>query len=1024
MSGAFIHLNARSCFSMLSGVCGVEELPAMAAAAGMDAIALTDIDNMCTIVPFAAACSEAGVRPIFGVELTDSVSVEDGGFEASAVLLARNGSGYSELCRMVTSRKLDEDFSFGEALKSVSDDVYVLSSDPHMLERLAGREHLRAKLPVIEGREYDRIRWRLSDLAARRKIMTVAAGPVAFARPRDHLAHRVLTAIRLRKTVGTLLPNEAEPRGAYFRTGREIEKVFGPDAGPVLETARIASDCHVDPGIGKRRLPRFMLPPGESAAEVLRRTTQRGLRKRLGSVSEREMTEALGMLEYELSVIEGKGLADYFLICWDIVRFASLRGMRSLGRGSAGNSLVSYALGITHVNPLRHNMFFERFLNPEREQLPDFDIDFATDDREEVLQYIFRRYGEDHVAMIGTYCTLRARSAIRETAKALGIPEGEVAPLIKMIPFYSSIDRLEDLRKVSPRAADLPLEQEPLKTLLPIAIRIGGFPRHMGTHPCGLVISPEPITDVMPLQRGDKGYEITQWSMYEVEDAGLVKIDILGQKGLAVIQEAAAMASSKGEKVLHPERIDYFNDPATKALLREGKTEGCFYIESPIMMQLMRQAKCEDFEVLTALSSIIRPGVSSHGGKQSYLRRSLGLEEVEKHHPAVEAVLCDTFGCLIYQEQVIRLAVAVAGMSYAEADGLRRCMSFKNTDGETFEGYREAFMSGAARKGIPDSVATDVFDRIAAFAGYAFCKAHSASFAVESFESAWWKAHYPAEFMAAVLSNGGGYYSFEEYLEEAKRIGLTVLPPCVNESGIRHSGSGRKLRVGFCQVKGLTTAAADAIIEHRPFASLDDFLSRMEISSREVESLIRCGAMTCFGRTRPELMWELQILSAAISAGREPALTSRAPAPGNLMAAIPPLEDYGLQESLSAEREILDMCISAHPLDMYTEPLRALATRRDLVTSLQIPSMTGREIDTVGWKVTGKATRTSGKGEEMLFITFSDREGRFEGIFFPETYRKTAKELVKGRGPFHIRGKVESELGVASVIVSDAALIR
>ncbi|HSG28486.1 MAG TPA: hypothetical protein VLA34_08410, partial [Candidatus Krumholzibacterium sp.] len=337
----------------------------------------------------------------------------------------------------------------------------------------------------------------------------------------------------------------------------------------------------------------------------------------------------------------------------------------------------------------------------------------------------------------------------------------------------------------------------------------------------------------------------------------------LGQKGLAVIQEAASMASGRDERVLHPGRIDYFNDPDTKALLREGKTEGCFYIESPIMMQLMRQARCDDFEVLTALSSIIRPGVSSHGGKQSYLRRSLGLEEVEVHHPAVEAVLCDTFGCLIYQEQVIRLAVAVAGMSYAEADGLRRCMSFKNAGGETFEGYRSAFMSGAARKGIPGEVAADVFGRIAAFAGYAFCKAHSASFAVESVESAWWKAHYPAEFMASVLSNCGGYYTHEEYLEEAKRIGLKILPPCVNESGIRHSGRGRELRVGLCQVNGLAATAAEAIIAGKPYGSLEEFLSKVNISDREIESLIRCGAFASLGRTRPELMWELRILRAA-----------------------------------------------------------------------------------------------------------------------------------------------------------------
>ena len=345
--------------------------------------------------------------------------------------------------------------------------------------------------------------------------------------------------------------------------------------------------------------------------------------------------------------------------------------MRSVGRGSAGNSLISYASKITHVNPLRHNLFFERFLNPERTHLPDFDIDFGTDDREEVLRYIFRRYGAERVAMIGTYSTLKARAAIREVAKALGIPEGEVDPFIKRLPYFSSVDRIEEKCAISPAAGDIPFDREPLRTILKLAVRIGEFPRHMATHPCGLVICPEPITNFIPLQRGDKGYEITQWSMHEVEAAGLLKIDIIGQKGLAVIGEAAAMAAENEGRPLHPERIDYLGDPASRETLRAGRTEGCFYIESPAMVQLIRQAKCDDFEVLTALSSIIRPGVSSYGGKRQYLHRHLGLEPVTLVHPALEPVLADTCGCLIYQEQVIRIAVVVAGMSLGEADGLQ-----------------------------------------------------------------------------------------------------------------------------------------------------------------------------------------------------------------------------------------------------------------------------------------------------------------------------------------------------------------
>jgi error-prone DNA polymerase len=1032
----FTHLHVHSNFSMLAGTHPVADLVAAAARCGMESLALSDTDAMHAVVPFTEACAARGVRPIYGAELTG----EDGPTPLRAVLLARTREGYAEISRLVTRRRLEEEFDFGEALAGLSENVYVLASYPLLLTRLRHLPNLRAALPVAPGRDRDRERWRIAEAARRLGIPTVAAGGVWFLEAREHFVHRVLTAIRTRTTVGTLPRGEAAERDAFFHDPAEVVRVFGGGYGrsggggssggpfghdPVEEAARIADDCRVDLALGRRRLPRFPVPPGEEPGGMLRRIALSGLRRRLGDgCPPEEKREAMETIDYELSVIERKGLAGYFLICWDIVRFARSRGIRTLGRGSAGNSLVSYALGITHFNPLRHNMFFERFLNPEREHLPDFDLDFGTDDREVILRYIFRRYGEGNVAMIGTFSTLRARAALRETAKALGIPEGEIAPLIQMIPFYASIDHLEELRRVSPRAAGLPVGEEPLRTLIAIARRIGGFPRHMATHPCGLVVSPEPITGLIPLQRGDKGYEITQWSMYEVEEAGLVKIDVIGQKGLAVIGEACAMAAQNEGREIDPDRIDALSDGPTKALIRAGRTEGCFYIESPIMMQLLAQARCEEFEVLTALSSIIRPGVSSHGGKRSYLMRALGLEPIPDLHPAVAAVLRDTYGCLIYQEQVIRLAVAVAGMSYAEADGLRRCMSFKNAGGETMESYREAFMRGARGRGMPGETAEEVFRQIAAFAGYAFCKAHSASFALESFESAWCKAHYPAEFMAAVLSNGGGYYGYEEYLEEARRMGLELLPPCVNESGARHHGRGRRLRVGLMQVKGLAEETLEAIIAERPFASLAGFLERVPASRGEVENLIRCGAFACFGRTRPEMMWELRVLrggegvretGAREGAGKDAA--------GAMLSRIPAVPDYDLRSSLAAEREILDMSVSAHPLAMFGSEISRLRRRAEIVSSSDLPARDGEEVDLVGWRVTAKATRTSDKGEEMIFVTFSDAAGRFEAIFFPKVYRRVARELFRARGPYHIRGRVESDLGAVSVVASDAVLL-
>ncbi|UCF04669.1 MAG: DNA polymerase III subunit alpha [bacterium] len=1094
---SFVHLWVHSNFSLLAGTRPVEDLVGAAAEAGMSALALTDTDGLYAVVPFQRACERAGIRPIYGVTLTGSW----GEGRARVVLLARNAGGYRELCQLVTSRHLDTRFSLEEALSTVSDDLYLLSADVRVIRRLAGRRNLRVALPVSPGRQWHERRWRLRHLASRLGLGSVAAGEIYFIDRCEHYVHMVLTAIRTRTTVGTLPPGEAAPPTAFFRSPKDVMGVFGDDPDALDGTAAVAADCCVELDLRSRKLPHFRLPPGDDPAAVLRRLAVRGLGERLGrrrdrghrygtgngcGVGERlgaaEWRTARERLEEELAVVITKGLAGYFLICWDIVRFARSRGMRSLGRGSAGNSLVSYALGITHVNPLRHNLFFQRFLNPERERLPDFDIDFATDDREEVLAYIFRRYGRRHVAMIGTYSTFRARAALRETAKTLGIPESEVGPLVKRIPFFASVERLREVCAVSP-AADIPLDREPFATLLPLAVRIGGSPRHMATHPCGLVISPGPITDTVPLQRGDKGYEITQWSMHEIEDAGFVKIDVIGQKGLAVIQEAAAMAEENEGRPLHPERIDYCRDPATRRMLREGHTEGCFYIESPGMVQLIRQARCDDFEVLTALSSIIRPGVSSYGGKRQYLRRHLGLEPVTVIHPALEEVLSDTCGCLIYQEQVIRIAVAVAGMSYAQADGLRRCMSYKNQDAETMASYRDAFMRGALARGIPDGTAREIFRQIASFAGYAFCKAHSASFALESFESVYWKTHYPAEFMAAVLSNGGGYYSQEEYLEEARRMGLAILPPCVNVSRLRHHGAGDALRIGLMQIKGLTVETAERIVEERPYRSLGGFLARVPASRDEVESLIRCGAMDSFGRSRPELLWELHLLRPRgktegkgeagapeqVDVGgrcvRDGARTARRTGGHELIDRLPRIPDHDLPQRVSLEREYLGLAVSAHPLAMFEREISQLARSKEparlneptrsrgparprgltlsggstpsgrptrsrgptrpggFVRSVDLADRVGEEVELVGWKVTVKPTRTVTQGEEMIFVTFSDRWGRFEAIFFPRVYARTARELVRGRGPFLVRGRVESELGVESLIAEEARLV-
>ncbi|MBD3178652.1 MAG: DNA polymerase III subunit alpha [Candidatus Latescibacteria bacterium] len=1012
--GGLTFLRVHSCYSFLAGTASPERIVEAAAERGARSVALTDTDGLFAVLPFYRACLEKGIRPVIGSEIT--------GERGRVTLLARNIDGYSEISRLATARRLEDGFSLPERVRGVSDNLYVLSDDPEILGMLKGRDFIRAALPLSPGTAGRRKRYRLKRFAENAGLASVAAGPVYFPEREDYYIHRLLRAIGTGKTVGTLLPGDTASRHAFLHSRKELERIFTPET--LAATEEVASDCHLELDLQSRRLPAFPLPENRDSSGLLREIALAGLEKRgLDHGRGREQ------LEHELSVVNGKGLADYFLICWDVVSYAAERGMRSLGRGSAGNSLLSYVLGITHVDPLESDLFFERFLNPGRDKLPDIDIDFATEDREKVLQYIFRKYGSERVAMIGTYSTFRARGAIRETAKALGIPESEISPMIRRIPFFA---RMKHLRETCRGKVDL--NGEPLRSVLPAAAAIEGLPRHMSAHPCGLVITPMPVTDMIPLQICRKGYRITQWSMDEVEEAGFLKLDIIGQKGLAVIQDAAALAGRDGG--FDPaSRRDLFsgNGPAAR-MLREGRTVGCFYVESPVMIQMLRQARCEDFETLTALSSIIRPGVSSYGGKELYLSRHLGLEPAGRIDPVVDRVLEGTYGCLIYQEQVIRLAVEVSGMSYAEADGLRRCMSYKSGDNETMAQYRRPFVRGALEKGVSEETAQAVFDWIASFSGYAFCKAHSASFAMESLASVYWKANYPAEFMAAVIANGGGYYHTGEYVEEARRMGVRIEPPCVNRSSAATRGGDDRILIGLRRIKGLTASTAESIVENRPYSSLADFKSRVRISDGETESLIRCGAMRSFGASITRLLWERRILEAGESRGQAggraagaPALqlmerrstsTDKPPGPYELIGMLPEMDgSVGLARRVAMEMEVLGFAASAHPLAVFQDRISRLRERVSITSSRYLDSCEGEYVNLVGWKVSTSPTRTVDERREMLFVTFSDMAGRYETVFFPDSCSRLSAELARGPGPFLVSGRVQSDFGVENLVV-------
>jgi len=1046
----FVHLNTHSNFSLLSGTATVEQLAAAAREAGMDALALTDTNGLYAAVPFHQACVAEGVRPIYGAELEVGEgggeqgrgaagdgrgekkreagrARREGGPRRRAVLLARDREGYAEVCRAVTARHLDEDFDLDACLADLSERVVLLTADQQLLGTLAsardssrGRQgpgRVYVELTNIRDVASRRHCYRLLTLAEKFGFPVAAGNRVHLLAAEDHFTHRLLSAMRTNTTVGTLPPGAAADRENHFKNAEQMAGLFHDLPQALRNTAEIAWSCRVDLEIGRPKLPSFPVPAGESSFSWLCKLAFQGLEQRYRPITR----EAYDTLNRELDVISRLRLEDYFLVCHDIVRFARERDMPCLGRGSAANSIVSFCLFITHVDPLRHNLFFERFLNLERESMPDFDIDFGTDDREEVLDYIFERHGNDRVAMICTYSTMKARSAIREVASALGIPVGEIDAVVKKLPHFGSADGVAEAAERWPESHGLPLDREPFRSILESAGRVSGFPRHLATHPCGLVVAPGPITDHMPLELGDKGLPITQWSMYPVEDAGLLKIDILGQKGLAVISETRRAVGAEEDR--HgDDPLRCLDDPLTRQMMREGKSEGCFYIESPGMIQLIRQTRCDDFEVLTAISSIIRPGVSNHGGKRQYVRRHLGLEPVSFLHPRLEPVLADTYGCLIYQEQVIRIAAEMAGMSLSEADGLRKCMS-KKRNWERMEKYKHRFFRGAAENGVPDEITAEIFRQIESFAGYAFCKAHSASFALESFESMYWKAHHPAHFMAAVLSNQGGYYSSLEYTEEARRLGLRILLPCINRGAVRFTGEGDTVRVGLMMVKGVRAELLESLVEAReaggPFASIDDLARRPPVrpEKAELEALARCGALDCLGRTRPELLWLAGLLFSGPDRGRPPDFE-------RLAATLPPLEDYDRKKKMLLELDLLGVTATAHPLELFEERLARVARQRPVVRSVDLEQMDGRTAYCFGWKVTTKRTRTEKKNEPMAFVTFSDPHGRYEATFFPRVYRQFGAELARASGPFLVKGRVEDDHGAPNLIAEGVKLLR
>ncbi|MCE9626073.1 MAG: DNA polymerase III subunit alpha [Deltaproteobacteria bacterium] len=972
----FAHLHCRSYYSMLRGTASLERLVPAARRAGMDSLALTDVGGLYGWVEFVKLCRDHGIRPLCGVELRAS--------DASAVLLARDPKGYERICRLTSDFHLEEGFSLGAALREDRDHLSVLSRDTALLEGLrreTGPKDLYVEIvPLTETLP-------LLRFAAEQGLKPVASNDVHFLDPRESILHRMLRAIAGNTKLSRLDPSDcAEPERFFCDAEWMAQKLsHAPEA--IANAARLSRELYSDWRLGETVFPPFSEFSATEAFFTLRWKCHQGARRRYGALSEKVKAR----LEYELGVIRQKGFTHYFLVVEDIVKQAP----RTCGRGSVAASLVSYCLGITHVDPIALDLFFERFLNPGRTDPPDADIDFPWDERERIFDYIFDKYGPYRAACVANHVRLQPQASIREVAKVLGLPDDEITRAT------------EKLLRFPPKKFP-----EPWDRILPWARCLADFPRYLSVHAGGVVIVPDDLRRYVPLQRAAKGVNILQWEKDQTEDFGLVKIDILGNRSLAVVRDALESVERNTGESLSYDRFDPAEDAATQAMIAQGDTMGVFYIESPATRQLQQKARVGDYPHLVIHSSIIRP--ASNRYINEYVQRLHG-KPYSSLHPLLDGLLDETFGIMVYQEDVTKAAMAVAGFDAIEGDGLRKALT-KKRPGKLLGEYRERFVAGALERGATLAQVDAIWEMMMSFAGYSFCKPHSASYARVSYQSAYLRAHHPAEFMAAVISNGGGFYSTFAYLSEARRMGLEILGPDVNASEIPYLGNGKRLRIGLMQLQGLRRDSQETLILERArgkYLSLADLLARVDLPLSDLKILLRSGSLDSLEpeRNRPQMMW--QLLQSRGDSGSKDEFRWEA----SRQAWIPDIEDYLEAEKLFDERETLGLVYRFHPLRLYESVLGQV----DCVPSRELKNHVGKKVRMAGWWITGKVVSTK-RGEAMEFMSFEDMTGIYETTFFPRSYRRNVPKL-NARQPFLLMGRVADELGAISLNVDDVTAV-
>lgn len=1059
----FVHLHLHSEYSLLDGSTRINLLPKRVKELGMDAVALTDHGNMYGAIAFYKACKEQGVKPILGCEVyvseKDMTIKDKTNKRFHLILLAENNQGFKNIMKIVSLAFVDGYYYKPrvdkEVLKKYSKGIIATSAclGGEVQRLILDRDLDAAKAAALEYREIfgennfflelqdhgmpeqARVNRELIKISEELKFPLTVSNDVHYLDRDDAKSHDVLLCIQTGKIINEENRMKFPSDEFYLKSPDEMAALFPENNDALENTVKIANRCNVDIKFHEQHLPEFTVPEGYTHEDYLKKLATEGMYNRYENVTD----DIKERFDFEFNTIKNMGFVDYFLIVWDFIRYARKHEIQvGPGRGSAAGSIVSYCLGITDVDPLKFNLLFERFLNPERVSMPDIDIDFCYERREEVIEYVNRKYGESHVAQIVTFGTMAARNAIRDVGRALDISYAKVDYIAKQVPQALNMT-LEKALEISETFKGIYDSEEESRLLIDMALKLEGLPRHTSTHAAGVVISKDELTEYVPLTRNDK-IIATQFNMIELEELGLLKMDFLGLRTLTVIRDAINLIRENEGKTISFEKFDY-NDPDVLKMFAKSETLGVFQFESSGMRAFLKELKPDEFSDLVAANALFRPGPMKQIPK--FVASKHDKSKISYIHPKLEPILKSTYGCIVYQEQVMQIVQQIGGYSLGRADIVRRAISKKKM--KVMEEERQNFIygnekegvCGAIANGVDEKSANEIYDLIIDFADYAFNKSHSVAYSVVAYRTAWLKYYYPREFMAAQISTyTNDIKQVSLYIEEIKRLGIEILPPNINYSFKNFTVENKKIRFGLKAVKNVGDNLIDVIVRGRDkgkYKSLKDFVDRINaidksaLNKRAVESLIRCGAMDDFEGNRAQYLAIYEsVLSSSSSTAKNNVLGQFSLFENtNVSEDLPILRDFKQKDKLDMEKEVIGMYISGHPLDPYREIIeKSTNINTNQIFEKYRENLLKYSKVKVGGILKSKKTMITKNNKMMAFAALEDLFGTIELVIFPNVFSKY-KDLIDDENVVFVEGHFqESEVEEPKILVDAISKIK